>query len=392
MYILVEHRLKVQRNGGKDIYYIPVVNGSTSHELPFSVPVADIEILAQDMINDYIAPIRFDDIVTLESSIRFHEEEGKVWQRLFEGRLLTTQGQFGSQNTAKLNCVGHADESRYRLLIDFPNNAQDPIPLVNGVALHTLFVQVLGTCVRLHYNPLLNDETDLPVNEQIVDYQIKGGQKYLKDFLTDLEKITGFTWYCTANPTYNSNGSLKEPVTLDFLPLPTTPTTKYRVIQGTPRFISASFQEYGENVYTRAMEFGKTPGGTQCSGWAENVTMSGEYGQRYFIETDTGFGSSQMCADFAAGIVENFCIPKLSGQVILVLTPEARIGDYVECQVPGVTVNGAPVNYYLTVHKVQHNLSSCTTVLDVGFTVDDPDKYLLYFAKMAKQNMVNFIS
>jgi hypothetical protein len=389
MFFLVENRLKVQRNKGKDIYYIPVINGSTSHELPFSSPVADFEVLSMDSagITDYIAPIRFDDIVTLETSIRFNEEERKVWERLFEGRLLTHDSQFGVQNTAKLNCVGHADETRYTLIETAHNWTNSDIMAIFVVLYQENLTRLIGNeelIMSGYYNT---------ITKNLTTYNLKANQKTFKDFLLDLEKITGYTWYCSVSPQYNPDGTLKEPVIINVLPLPTTPTTKYKIIEGTPRFISASFSAQGENVYTRAIELGQTTAaGVQFNGWAENVTASAKYGKRFFTETDTGFSSNQMCADFAAGIVENFSEPKISGQVVLLLTPEAKIGDYVETRIKSITLNGSPINYYLTVHKVAHNIEECTTTLDVGFKIDDPDKYLLYFAKMAKLSMANFVN
>lgn len=451
-------RLLVQKNGGKGIYSFPVVSASTHKEMPFFVPTLDVEILSQEGANDYIAPIRFDDIVRLQVSTQYNDYEKVVWQDIFGGRILTPQVTFDNgKNTAKFNCMGHSDASRYSLI-------ETVFPLTADVVIETLYVGMLSAAntTRLCPDPRLESGNDVPENLDTTTYQIKAYQKYLKDFIQDLEKLTAYSWYVKERPRYNKDGTLIVPTILEFSPVPGNPpfpssgtayknqfestwnvivsggtvskilvndvdtgktsgtfalapwstiaitysgdvpptwewiplSHKYKIIEGTPRLLSADFSAKGDMVYTKAIESGGSSGGTQFSGVAENLTASGKYDKRTFSETDTGFGNNVMCARFAAGVVEKFAYPINVGQVVLHGTPEADIGDYVPVTIPSVDLNGQSINNYFSVTSVQHDISAgnFTTTLDLGYVVDSPEKYLLRFAKQSHLAMKNFIS
>ena len=457
-------RLLVQKNNATNIYSLPVVSATTSWEMSFSVPTMDVEVLSQDGATDYIAPIRFDDIVRLQVSVQFNDNEKVVWQDLFGGRVLTPEVTFeAGKNTAKFNCVGHSDESRTKLL-ETVNN-QSPYPYAAGKQITEIFttiLQVYGD--RLCQDPSFQNDDPTPENLDTTDYEIKANQKYLKDFFQDLEKITGYTWFFRERPRYNKNGTLITPTIIDFLPIPGNPplpdsgvyyenqflstwkvnvsggtvsdidinevstgetsgtftltawdrititytgdipptwewiplNNKYKIIEGTPRLLSADFSAKGDTVYTRALEAGTVSSSTSTQFYwpSENITASGKYGVRTFSETDTGFTSDIMCANFAAGIVEKFAYPINVGEVVLQGTPEASIGDYVPVIIPSVDLNGQSLNNYFSVVKVQHDISAgkFNTTLGLGYVIDSPEKYLLRFAKMAHMAMNNFIS
>ncbi len=454
-------RLLLQKPGSKAIYSIPVVSASTHAELPFFVPTMDIEVLSQKWGTDFIAPVRFDDIVRLQVSVQFNDYEKVKWQDLFSGRILTPSVQFqNGKNTARFSCVGNSDETRTKLI----ENAYN---LTTDATIENIFIVNMAlNADRISYDPALDVENLLPQNLDITDYQIKAGQKYIKDFLQDLEKLTAYSWYFKERARYNADGTLIVPTVIDFLPLKGTPPlpstgiayknqfgdtwnvtvsggtvtsisvngtstgqtsgkftlnnndtitlaysednapywdwipvncpTTYKIIEGTSRFLSADFQAIGDMVYTRAIETGAqiTGGSTNYLGWSENITASGLYGKRVFSETNTGFTSNAMCARFAKGIVDMFRYPIPAGQVVLQLTPEAKIGDFVPVTIPSVDLNGSIVNNYFRVMKVQHDISAtrATTTLDLGYVVSTPEDFLLRFAKQAQLAMKNFIS
>jgi hypothetical protein len=397
MFYIFEVRLRVQVGASEDIHYFHVLNFTTNDELPFSVPTLDVEVIARDGNTDYISQIRFDDVVTLQVCIRFSDYEKRVWENIFEGRVLSPSCQFGQQNTAKFFCVGHEYETSTALLeTDHTYTSTDNIAIfliASQEALHRLSAN----------EPLISSGYYNSTRKTLTDYYIKGAQKYFKDLCLDIIKTTAYTWHMYANPKYNAANKLIEPVILEFFPLPTTPTTKYKIIQGTPRFISGEFQANGENVFTRAIEFGATLSGGQCKGVAEWAPSQNKYGIRTHVETNTGFGAGQtstesgnkMCAYFAGGLVSSFCEPINSGQVTTFLTPTAKVGDYVETQIKSINLNGTAISNYFTVHKISHSYSDGqmpTTTFDLGYLIDDPDKYLLYFASSAKLSMSNFIS
>lgn len=457
------HRLLVQKPNSKAIYSIPAVSASVTYEWPFSVPQMDIEVLSQAGATDYIAPIRFDDIVRYQVAMRFNDYEKVVWQDLFSGRIQTPETQFQSgKNTAHLHCTGHSEAARTTLLE--PIGVNPPMSFATGAQIFQIFIGILDTYGhRICYDPGYDQENQLPQNTDTTDYQIKPYQKYLHDFFQDFEKVCAYQWYFKERPRYNSDGTLITPTIIDFLPVPGTPlppvsgvtytnqlqstwnvnitggivtsivingstqsdvngtftlasndtiqinftnapiwnwiptVNRYKVIEGTPRLLSANFQAKGDQVYTRAVELGSTYTGEdsltyQYMGSADNLDTQTLYGVRTYSETDTGFGSIPMCEAFAAGIVEKFCYPINAGQVVLQLTPEAHICDYIPVTIPSCDLNGSSIKNYFLVTKVQHDISpgSARTTIDVGYPLTTPESYIIQFAKMAHLSVKNF--
>jgi len=388
MYYRFDSRLIIQKpNGNK--YYFHVVSATTDRIHPFSIPVASIEVIANSGNLNYLSTLRFDDIVRLKISVRYSPNEKVMWQDLFEGRVLTIRGQYGSGTTATIVCSGHEAETAYTIISEAKIYAT---ATEASTILHYLADQYLS---RTHLSiPSTTTGISVP-------YSTKTDQKYMKDVFSDFEKLSGYGWAFMARPVYSSNGTLSS-VPIEFKPFSPVPTQKFKVIQGTPRFLSANFTLDGQNVSTKIIEYGKTADpiapatvGVQYKGTAIDSVTSALYGTRVLVETDTGFESNALCAAFAQFYLPKIKSPRVAGTVTLEGTPQACIGDLVTTEIPMINIGGETIHGNYPVLRVHHEVSfdSFETTLTLGETFNKGiEDYLVEFAKKNRLTLSNFIT
>lgn len=388
MYYKFDSRLIIQKPAGNK-YYFQVVNATTDRIHPFSIPVASIEVIASSGNLNYLAPLRFDDIVRLQVSVRYSPNEKVVWQNLFEGRVLTIRGQYGKGSTATIICSGHEAETAYTIISEAKVYAT---ATEAATILHYLADQYLS---RTHLSiPSTTTGISVP-------YSTKMDQKYMKDIFLDFEKLSGYSWTFMAKPVYLQNGTLSS-VPIEFKPFSTVTTPKYKVVQGTPRLLSADFSSDGQNVFTKIIEYGKTPPavapateGVQYKGTYVDSIAATKYGTRVVVETDTGFESNELCAAFAQFYLPQIKSPRVAGTVTLEGTPQACIGDRVATEIPMININGESLDPNYPVLRVHHEISfdSFETTLTLGETFKKGiEDYLVEFAKQNRLTLANFIS
>lgn len=379
MYYRFESRLILQVSDTRK-YYLPVVSATTDDVYPFSIPTAEIEVLANNGKVDYAANLIIDNIVRLQVTVRYSPFEKPVWYDLFEGRILTTNANFGTKQTVSLVCVGHIAESGYTLIEE-----------AKTWATATDLKDILSYFSQLFSRTSVSIQNATGITSP---YSTKSCQKYMKDLFMDAEKLTGYNWFFKAKGIYNSSNIITG-VNITFNQFATVPTTLYKVIQGTPRLISARFDSDGQELYNNIIEFGNTPsGGTQYKGTAPDSTAIARYGKRTLTNTDTGFESNDICASFANKLLPKFKDPRASGTVVLMGTPKASIGDLVTVNIKNADIEGNPINRNMTVYKVHHEIGfdSFRTTLDLGKAQNSTEDYLAEFARKNRLNMANFIS
>lgn len=388
MYYKFDSRLIIQKPGGNK-YYFHVVSATTDRIHPFSIPVANIEVIANSGKLDYISTLRFDDIVRFQVSVRYSPDEKIVWQDLFEGRVLTIQAQYGKGTTATIICSGHEAETAYTIISEAK-----------------VYATATEAATILHYladKYLSRIQLSIPSTTTgiSVPYSTKTDQKYMKDVFLDFEKLSGYGWAFAARPVYSQNGNLSS-VPIEFKPFSTVPTQKYKVIQGTPRFLSANFSSDGQNVYTKIIEYGKTPEpiapatvGVQYKGTAVDSQAVSNYGTRALVETDTGLESNALCAAFAQFYLPKIKSPRVAGTVTLEGTAQAGIGDLATTKIPMIDIYGEKIDSNYPVLRVHQNISfdSFETTLTLGETVEKGvEDYLVEFARKNRLTLSNFIT
>lgn len=388
MYYKFDSRLIIQKPMGNK-YYFHVVNGTTDRIHPFSIPVASIEVIANAGNLDYLSTLRFDDIVRFQVSVRYSPDEKVVWQDIFEGRILTIQAQYGKGTTATIICSGHEAETAYTII----SEAKVYATATDAATILLYFAnRYLG---RTHLSiPSTTTGISVP-------YSTKTDQKYMKDIFLDFEKLSGYGWAFMAKPVYSQSGNLIA-VPIEFKSFSTIPTQKYKVIQGTPRFLSANFSSDGQNVYTKIIEYGKTPEpvapatvGVQYKGTYIDNTAVTNYGTRVLVETDTGLESNELCAAFAQFYLPKIKSPRVSGTVTLEGTTQACIGDLVTTKISMIDIYGEKIDSNYPVLRVHQEVSfdSFETTLTLGETVEKGvEDYLVEFARKNRLTLSNFIT
>ncbi len=379
----VTTRLVIEKPATHEKYYPKVLSASTQSSYPFSISYANIEIASNALgsTSSYISQVRFDDIVRLQVSVKYNPNQKTVWQDIFHGRIVDINAQFGTNNNVKLYCWGHEADAE-TALIEETKAYTSP---TDAKTLLSYFSKYLS---RLTYSDsYANAGVSLPTYDSVAN------QTYMSDLFSDIEKVSGSDWAIKTIPTYSSNGNLSN-VYLQWKPFPTVPTQQYKVIEGTARLLDADFSSSGKKVRTAYRMFGDTPsGGAQYTGYAEDAALISRYGKRTGTDTQTWIKSNSLCASLASGVLSELKTPEISGQVVLMGTPEAQTCDLVYCKIPSEDLNGEQVNGNFPVYRVQHDLTETEfeTTLDLGELRKDFYDYIGQISKTAnkcKKNQV----
>jgi hypothetical protein len=198
-----------------------------------------------------------------------------------------------------------------------------------------------------------------------------------------MEKYSGYTYRASALPTYDVNRHLNG-LNLVWKPLSTVATDKYKVIEGTSRYISSNFSSSIEDLKTQYTVNGSTSGGIWST--ALNVDQIAKYGKRAQVETYNWINSTAQCMKISDACLKDLYTPHLSGTATLIGTPLATVGDLVYCKSPSQEIEGSSIDTNLTVYKVSHNISAdgkFTTSLDLGRIYKTAYDYIGYVAKTA---------
>ena len=357
MYRIVNTRLVIEKPTTHEKYYPPVIRASTQQTYPFSVSYADIEIVSntQAGTSGYIGQVRFDDIVRLQVSIKYNPYQKTVWQDIFQGRIMDMSSQFGNSNNVTLFCQGHEVEAETAVIEEDYSFAT----ATDARSVLSYFSKYLS---RLSYSASYADTgTSFPT------YDSTANQTYMRDLFSDMEAVSGYNWAVKVVPTYSS-GNLSTRY-IQWREMSQTASEQYKVIEGTSRMLSADFEVAGKGVRTAYRIYGDTPeGGSQYTGYASDAALISLYGKRTEVDTQTWIQSNSLAAAIAAGQLSEWKTPEVSGQVELIGTPEAEIGDLVYCKIPSEELNGASVDGNFTVYRVNHEIdrNSFKTYLDLG--------------------------
>ena len=248
----VKFRCVIQRNdSAKNKYYPPVVSFSTTDEIG-GVPDCTIEIVtnAQTGAIGYVSPARVDDIIRLQVAERYKPSTPFVWVDIFEGTVISIDVEDGTKNTSVLNCRGHIDEASWTLIEETKayTSATDAITLLD------YFVDKYKR--RLEYNALYADG-----GVTFLDYDTTAYQTFMSDLFAEAEKNSGHTYFMDVIPVYDENQNLSN-VNLSWSKLPTVPTTSYKIVRGTSRYISSKFASSIEELVTYYRVLGDTPPAT----------------------------------------------------------------------------------------------------------------------------------
>jgi hypothetical protein len=346
---IIDVRLIIEKYDTHEKYYPKVVRFDCVDEYPFTnVPQATIEIIPNSSSGnpESVSHVEFDDIVRLQISIRYYRNEKHLWVDLFEGRIENQSKELSRNNTIQLNCVGHLVESQYALL-----TADKTYTNVDATV-------ILQELVSSRLSRIAYSSTHAESGLIIPEYNAKAQQVYMSDVFAEMEKVSGYKRIIDVKPTYTAGGNLST-CYLTWKQFSTTPTDKYKAIEGTNRLLSATFDVIGEEVRTFRYVKGGTDAATntQYSGNASDAAAIAKYGNRYAVDTFAWIKSNSLCTTIASGLVTDSKLPYVAGQVVLEGTPDAKKGDLVTVKIPSLEVNGLSVSGNYAVHRVRHALT-----------------------------------
>jgi hypothetical protein len=379
----VEYRCVVQRNNAqKDKYFPSIVQGSTNEQYTFQVPTCDLEIVTNTSggTSGYMSPIRTDDIIRVQVSTKMNPLERTVWEDLFEGTIQEIEGTYGNKNTTSLHCVGHMEEAEW-------TDIEETKAWTSSVDARAVFEYFLST--KSYKRRLTYNAGYATAGITFTNYSTTVNQNTLADVINDMEKYSGKTYRAFAVPTYDSAGNLST-VYFSWRPLDTAVADKYKVIEGTSRYISSTFASSIEDLVTRLTVVGSTANSYKYT--ASNATAIAALGKRSKTDTYSWITSTAGCTTIATNVLASIDDPEVVGTATIIGTPSAHPGDLVYCKSPSQEVNGATINSNMTVFRVSHRFGDAfTTSLNLGSIKKDAYDYIGKFSKEIKTCKKNIV-
>lgn len=376
---IINTRLTIENPITHEKYHPRVISASTQQDYPFAVSAATIDVVANVPPNSsgYAAPIHFDDIVRLQVSCRFKKEEEIVWQDIFHGRIENLSSPFGTSNQLQLYCVGHEAELRKDLI-------EETKAYTTATDAKVLLAYFSKYFSRLVYSDsLVSAGVIFPTCDTTKD------QTFLTELISDMEKNSGYDWAFSVVPTYDSSKNLDK-VYAQWKQFTTDPVKSYSIKEGTWRVISADFEQEGEDVVTTQKIYGYTntavTPNVQYSGSYTDSASETRYGKRSAVDTYDWIKSNDLCTTIAQGVQQGIKLPVISGQATLIGTPEVHIGDYVPIKLKSLELNGASIEMYLHVFRLQHTIiqNQYHTIVDLGKVKKVAEDYIAQVAKTVK--------
>lgn len=386
---IVNVRLVVEKTSTHAKYYPQVIAATTQHSYPFSVSGASIDVVSNNSpaSSGYASPINFDDIIRLQVSVKMDRTEKTVWQDIFHGRIENLSSEYGTGNQLRIYAVGHEAELRTDLI----EETKEYTTSTDAKTLLSYFSK--------YFNRLTYSDSRASTGVVFPTFDTNADQMNLMDLISDMETNSGLKWIFEVVPTYDSSKNLstryvswRQFVTAGSFTA--TPVDSYKVIEGTQRLIAADFDVEGEGVFTFHRIYGATPdGGSQYKGSAVDAALSALYGRRSTVDTYPWIKSNSLCDSVAAGLLSSEKDPETSGQVLLIGTPQAKLGDYVYVKIPSEEINGDSILGYFYVKRIQHLIDRAKfhTLLDFGKVRPEAEDYIARVSattKLCKKSLV----
>jgi hypothetical protein len=391
----VDVRAVVQNNDNiKNKHALTVISANTNEQYPFQTTTADIQVVSNSRkgISGYALPIYSDDFIRLQVRTSMDNRNWSLWRDLFIGMIQYPKSVLGSTNTINLHCVGLMDEvnwsainetSKWEVTLD----AQDYFNYFLGNQ------NIMGTPYRryLQYSP-----NYVLRGVSVPSYSCTFNQTYMVDLINSMEQQSGYIYRAYPIPHFDANLNL-DAIYLGWKPRQTNPlyaTNRYAVVENSWSYISSEFASSIEELRNRVTVVGSTSDGILDA--REDATSIANYGKRARVDTCNWIKTISQCTNTAAAILNYTKDPDIYGSASLVGCSEAHPGDLVYCKSPSQEVNGNPVETYLPVYRVGHNISASggwVMNIDLGKINKDAYDYIGLMSKninMLQKNAVTW--
>jgi hypothetical protein len=367
--------LVIQKSGKNTKYVLPVLSANIDHSYPFTIPTLSADAIASDGFYDYISDINFDDIVGFQVSNTYSETEKDVFQYRFEGRVMSVKSQYGNNNTAQIMAVGHAYETtRRNILVNYSATATDA-----GVIASNWNSSLHRSPVSVPVTPTFN-----------LSYTVESDKKMVFDVLRDIESDSGYGYFFNCVSTYDNNLNLAGS-NIEFRAMPTVPTPKYAVVQGSPGLLSANFTVTGDGLYNEILYHGAT--GVTPGSAVDDASVA-KYNLRTFVGSDNSLTTQEALGDFVLGVLPFSKDIKITGSATIQGTAEPIIGDYVHIKIGDIDVNGSSLDAYMHAVRVTDNYSqdNDNITLQFGRVQKGPTDYIAEFVNNNRRIKNMFIN
>ena len=357
---LIDLRCIVQDKTGSNKYYPKVIEARTTTTFPWSAPMASIVVNTNIAggTAGYMSPIRNDDIVRLQVNVRNSPSEKSIWQDIFEGRIMISESEFGFNNLTTMICRGHSEELLYR-------------PATTDYSIASARTGTILAALVYNYLSRLTDDSqiDTTASTVIPNFNIQQDTKFMSDSIKELEALEAYGYIFKVDTNYSSNGDLDTNI-VSWQPVPVESNT-VRIIQGTPRLISARFSKSIENVVEDVTIYGLS-GTPQKVG--TSIDGSPSYGTRYHIGIDTSIATDALCSSLAVATRSRFGTGVTRGSVRILGDPNISVGDLIYVKIPSLVVDGSSIDGTYRVKRLSHSITTegWYTDLDLGDLIETP--------------------
>lgn len=377
----LQYRVIIQKEDGSK-YYPQLVDCTTNGQYPFVCPSATIELAtASTLARQHLSPVRTDDIIRAQWSMKTNSSQKTIWRDLFSGRIMAPIANHGDNTNITLLCRGHAEEAVYRAV----KTDYSASNTTTGAMLATIVNNFLSRITDDSGNSFIDSED----SSEISSYNIEAKTKYVADAIREFEILENKNYRFRTLPLFDASGNI-EYARAVWEQLPSTANPKVRAIEGTGRYIGSWFQDSIESLVNDVTIFGAT-GSPQKVGTSTNTASQSKYNTRDHIDTDLTLGSDSLCESLATAIDTVFNAPIRSGQVFLQLSPDLLPGDLLYCKVPSLFLSGASIDDSYRVVRVSHSTRLGVTTVDIGRVFENTYDVLASFNSRLRLNNANLI-
>jgi hypothetical protein len=356
------------------MYYPELLSATITKTHPWVCPTANIKLAVMGAGFQYtsVPTARGNDIIRLQVM-----EPGGVWKELFSGRIKEIAGRTGATSIEyDITAYGHGLELVNRLI----RNNYNFVNVDTGTIIKTVLPELTTIADRAGATYINYEGTVLQ------NYNVKADATYFKDVLNFMEKAELLQYKFDVIPYYDETNTLKN-LYASWQPIPTEPTEKYRVAEGSRDYVTSDFITSLTDMVHSVTVYG-AEGTVQRSAF-----IGGGVGDRDILETDTSIETNEMCRELARALFLLGQEPEVTGNATLYLKPAAEPGDLVQVNVPSQIVNGRRVMDNIRVNRVQHVIEkdNAHTVLQLGNYRPGHAEIIAYLVNLAGTIRHNFV-
>ena len=248
---------------------------------------------------------------------------------------------------------------------------------------------MLASLVASYLSRLTDDSLiDTAASTVIPDFNVQQDTKYMSDVVREFESLEAYGYILKIVNSYDGTDDLDTSI-VSWQPVPEVSKT-VKIIEGTPRLLSANFEQTIENVVEDVTIYG-VHGAPQKVG--TSIDGSPSYGTRYHIGVDLSIATNQLCQDLAIATRSRFGDGILSGTCSILGDPNLSVGDLIPVKIPSIVLDGSSIDGNYRVKRLTNilNNSGWVSRVDLGELIQTPNDILAGVHTKNRLMAANFI-